>query len=167
MPENKPKENIDHGKLLLEWTFPEYIPHKRGKAWYFWTLAISLALFIWSIVVADYLYTLIIVAIGLIFLLQNKRAPGLLDCRIKEDGLEIGRNFYAFRDIKKFYLIYRPPEVKTIYLDFKTGLRPTLPIPLESQNPIKVREILKKYLDEDLEKEEEPAADAISRSLKI
>lgn len=167
MPENKPKENIDHGKLLLKWTFPEYLPHKRGKAWYFWTLAIGLALLIWSIVVSNYLFTLIIVVISLIFVLQNRRTPALLECQIKEDGLEIGRNFYAFRDLKKFYLIYRPPEVKTLYLDFKTGLRPTLPILLENQNPLKVREVLKNYLDEDLEKEEEPAADAISRSLKI
>lgn len=166
MPEEQ-KNKTDHGETLTAWTFPEFAAHQRGKTWYFSIIVICAAVLIWSAFTANYLFSLIIIIIGLILILQNRQKAAVLPCQIKEDGLEVGRNFYNYKDIKKFYIIYQPPEVKTLYFDFKSTLRPTLPIPLESQNPLKVREILKKYLEEDLEKEEEPASDAITRSLKI
>ncbi|MFA5069854.1 MAG: hypothetical protein WC528_01085 [Patescibacteria group bacterium] len=167
MPDNNQKEKIDHGKTLAAWIFPEFIVHKRGKAWYLTALILTAAVLIWSIFAKNYLFILIIVIIGIIFILQNRQSPPLIECRIKEDGIELSRNFYPFHDLKKFYIIYQPPLVKNIYFDFKSAVRPTLPIPLEKENPLKIREILKKYLDEDLEKEDEPTSDALSRVLKI
>jgi len=167
MPENNQKEQIDHGRTLAAWTFPEFVVHKRGKTWYISALIITVAVIIWSIFSKNYLFIIIIVIIGIIFIMQNRQSPPPIECRIKEDGIELGRNFYPFRDLKKFYIIYQPPLVKNIYFDFKSAVRPTLPISLEKENPLKIREILKKYLDEDLEKEEEPTSDAISRTLKI
>jgi hypothetical protein len=166
MPEEQ-KKDVDHGQTLASWTFPEFSAHQRGKIWYSSIIIICAAVLIWSAFTANYLFSLIVIIFGLILVLQNRQKAAVLPCQIKEDGLEVGRNFYNFKDIKKFYIIYQPPEVKTLYFDFKSTLRPTLPIPLENQNPLKVREILKKYLEEDLEKEEEPASDAVSRSLKI
>ena len=167
MPENKPKENIDHGKLLISWPIPEFSRHSRGKTWYTWSSLIIIGLLIWAVATANYLFAIITILIAIIFIFQNRRSPGLIECRIMEDGLEMGHSFYAFRDIREFWLIYQPPEVKMLYVEFKGTLRPTLTVPLENQNPLKIREILKKYIDENLEKEEEPTSDTISRSLKI
>jgi len=166
MAEEK-KQIPDRGKTLLSWKFTEYDIPNRGKLWYISTLIISAAILIWSIMTANYLFTLVIILVGIIFIFQNRKKPQILECRIKEDGLEVGTSFYDYDDIKKFWIVYRPPETKSLYIDFKGSLKPTLPISLEKQNPLEVRKILKKYIEEDLEKEEEPASDQISRSLKI
>ena len=42
-----------------------------------------------------------------------------------------------------------------------------LSIPLEKQNPIKIRKILLKYIDEDLDKDEESFSEILGRRLKI
>jgi hypothetical protein len=86
---------------------------------------------------------------------------------IREDGLEIGRNFYSYRDLNNFWIIYQPPEVKKIYVSFKSRIAAPLVISLENQNPLKIRKTLLEYLPEDLEKEEEPASDSLSRTFKI
>ncbi|MDZ7797987.1 MAG: hypothetical protein U5L76_00115 [Patescibacteria group bacterium] len=166
MAEEK-KEIPDRGKTLLSWDFSEYDIPNRGKLWYVSTLLISAAILVWSIFTGNYLFTLVIILVGIIFVFQNRKKPKILECRIKEDGIETGTSFYDYNDIKKFWIVYRPPETKVLYIDFKSSLKPTLPISLEKQNPLEVRKVLKKYIEEDLEKEEEPASDQISRSLKI
>jgi len=168
MPKNSQQgQNIDRGKTLLSWKLPEFHQPERGKMWYISTLIIAAAIIIWSAFTANYLFMIIIILVSIIFIVQNRQKAKLIECKIKEDGIELGRNFYDYNDIKNFWIVYHPPEVKSIYIDFKSTLRPTLPISLENQNPLKVREVLKKYLEEDLEKEEEPASDSISRALKI
>ena len=166
MPETTTK-TPNQGKTLQSWPFSEFNPLKRGRKWYIWAIVISLAVLIWSLATANYLFALIIIIIAIIFIFQNRRPGQLIECRLKERGIEIGRNFYAYTDIKNFWIVYRPPEVKAIFIDFKSALRPTLSIPLEKENPLKVREILKKYIEEDLEKEEEPSADSIARTFKL
>ena len=42
-----------------------------------------------------------------------------------------------------------------------------LGIPLQGNNPLLVREYILQYLPENLDREEEPASDAIARVLKI
>ncbi|MCH7492666.1 hypothetical protein IID19_03715, partial [Patescibacteria group bacterium] len=62
---------------------------------------------------------------------------------------------------------YEPPEVKNLYFDFKTGIRPSISISLESQNPVNIRKKLLEYLEEDTEKENESFSDGLSRMLKL
>jgi len=102
----------------------------------------------------------------LIIFLHSTKKPDKVSLAITEDGLEVGNNFYLYKEIKKFWIIYEPPDVKNLYFDFK-GLRPTLIIPLENKNPVQIRKILLDYLDEDLEKEDESLSEYLGRKLKI
>lgn len=179
----------DHGKILASWKFSEFIKPERTKAWYFWALLIVGGLFIWAIITFNFLFALVILMIVFILLLHNKREPQELEFKITEDGLVIARSlnrnegrqsnpvvndkaivsqrFYSYKEIKSFYIIYEPPQVKTLYFQLKSSLRPRLSIPLETQNPLKIRKILLKYLEEDLEKDTEPLSDQLARILKL
>jgi hypothetical protein len=42
-----------------------------------------------------------------------------------------------------------------------------MPIPLENQNPLDIRKLLTEYLEEDLDKEDEPISEGLSRWLKL
>lgn len=165
MPEETKKE--DHGKILASWTFPEFIKYERTIGWYIGISIVIIAIAVFAIMSKSYLFLIFIILVIGIYYLRGKREPTMIKFNITEDGLEVGESFYQYKDIKNFWIIYEPPEVKMLYFDFKTGIRPRLSILLENQNPLKVRKILLDYLEEDLTKENESFTDGMMRMLKL
>ena len=47
---------------------------------------------------------------------------------------------------KSFFIIYQPPEVKSLYFEFKALTKPRLVIPLKDQNPVEIRKTLLEHL---------------------
>lgn len=157
----------DVGKTILQWKFPEYEEHERGISWYVVTGVLSVAFLIYAILVSNFLFAIIIVIIDLIILIQVNRKPDRIDFKITDQGLLIGTSFTPYRNIGKFWIIYNPPKVKTLYFNFKSTLKPNITIPLENKNPLRVRETLLQYIEEDLEKEEESNSEQIRKFLKL
>jgi hypothetical protein len=157
----------DVGKTILQWKFPEYEEHERGMLWYIGTGIISIAFLIYAIVVSNFLFAIIIVIIDLIILIQVNRKPDRIDFKITDEGFLIGTSFTPYRNVSKFWIIYNPPKVKTLYINFKTTIKPNITIPLENKNPLRVREVLLQYVEEDLEKEEESNSEQIRKFLKL
>lgn len=156
----------DHGQTLAEWTFPEFTKYKKTRGWYFGITIFLLVLVLVGIFTQSYLFLLIIALVILIYYIRSRREPATINFGITEDGLEVGEAFYPYKNIKNFWIIYEPPEVKNLYVSFKV-LRPSLSIALLNQNPIKIRKILLNYLQEDLTKENESFADGLMRMLKL
>ena len=100
------------------------------------------------------------------FILHNKE-PLEIEFKITQNGIEINNEKYSFKDLENFWVVYEPPHVKNLYFKFKASFKPTLIIPLLDKNPIKVREILKEYLLEDLDKESESNVESLARVFKI
>lgn len=117
----------------------------------------------WS---GNYVFVLLLVLFALTFYLVG-RHPQAVRCTVSVDGVTVGRTFYPYGELKCFWIIYQPPEVKTLYLEFTNLLKPRLPIPLEDQNPVSIRHYLMDYIPEDLNQQEEPVWDQISRILKL
>ena len=157
----------DNGKKLLEWEFDEYAKYRRGFWWYVLATAAAVSMVVWALIDRNILFAIIILIVAVLLFALSRRSPAQIIIRITEDGVEVGRNFYAYTELKNFWLFYRPPELKKLYLHFKTALRPSLVVHLEDQNPVTLRQTLLHYLTEDLEQEEEPATDEISRRLKL
>ena len=165
------KENIikqeDHGQVLLKWDFPEYAQYQRSRSWHIiMTLVLIIAIF-YSFLAGNFLFTIFLILFGLIIILHLRHSPIKVEMKIFEDGLMIGSKFYEWTDIKSFRLVYRPSETKRLYLDLKNVLLSDLSVSLEDQNPLEVRNILKEYLEEDLNKGEETLIDRLNRWLKI
>lgn len=159
-------KNESHGKILISWNFSEHPRYTRTIGWYIGFGVIVCGLLIYALMTANFLFALIIVMMAVIILVHQFKEITKINFAIFEDGIKVGTKFYPWEDFKSFWIIYKPPEVKTLYFDFK-GLRPTLPIYLEDQNPVQVREILLQYLKEDVSRESEPAGDELARWLKI
>ncbi|MFA5021875.1 MAG: DUF5673 domain-containing protein [Patescibacteria group bacterium] len=164
--EKNDSEAPDYGQIFFAWKFPEFHPHQRGRGWYITGGIVAILLLIFSIFTADVLFGLIIILSTLIILLFQQ-SKNEVEFKITEDGILVNSKFYKYKAIKNFYIIYEPPEVKTLYFEPNNLFIPRIPIYLDSQNPVKIREVLKQYLDEDLEREEEPMSDAMSRTFKL
>ncbi len=167
MPEEKITSD-DRGKELHAWDFPEFIKYTFTKRWLMIMAVLGVAVLTYAILNKIYLLIIIEILLLVIYLTRARRNPATINIKIMEDGVTLSNNkFYPWSDLKNFWIIYEPPEVKNLYLEFKTGIRPTLTIPLETQNPLSIRKTLLEYLPEDMEKENEPFSDGLSRTMKL
>ena len=157
----------DYGKTLFFWEFLEFEKHKKGLVWYLGLIIVGGALLVYSVVTFNFLFALIIVLIAFIIFIHSFREPQKIKFGITEDGIKLGEKFFPFKELSKFWIIYDPPKVKTLYIDFKSVIKPTLSVPFLDQDPISIRKALLNYLEEDLEREEEDASDALGKFLKL
>lgn len=165
----QPIQNVEsRGKVLMQWTFAENQTQSRGLAWYIAATIVGLAFLTYAILDHNYLFALMIILIAFIYYTQSRTTPLQLAFVLYSTGIQIGDTFYLYREFKDFAIIYEPPTIKRLYLHSKTMvLRNELSIPLNDQNPVKVRKILLDYLPEDLEMEKESGSDTATRVLKI
>ena len=165
------KEQIEdpiYGKLLLDWTFPEYEHHKRGFKWYLLISLIFLLVIIYSFITGNFLFVVFLIIFAVIIFSSDHRSPRKVSIAIFEDGIKVGENkFYNWSDIKNFHLVYQPPQVTRLYIDLKNVILSDLSVPLEGKDPLRIRKILKEYLEEDLDREHETLMDRLNRWLKI
>lgn len=161
-------ENSFVGEVLHEWSVPEYEQHIRTIPWYVIMGIIGVALVAYAVLTGNFLFALILVLFSIIIFLQSHQAPIIIPFRITELGLVVNNRFYAFSELDKFYIIYNPQdEAKMLYVETHSITRPALRIPLMDMDPNDVRMTLREFLEEDLEKEEEPFSDMFARKWRI
>jgi len=167
MPEKITEQTLV-GDTLHEWTVQEYEHHSdRGRLWYFLMITLGLVLVVYGMVTGNFLFALIIILSAIILFLQSHQTPPQVLFQITELGVILGSRFFAYSELENFYIIYSPPDVKTLYLEPKGVMRPRITIPLLDTNPIEVKHTLREFLEEDFEKEDEPLSDRAARNWRI
>lgn len=156
----------DYGKVFFEWQVPEYLTHERSSLWYIGMIVVALALIIYSIFTANFLFALIVILVAFIIFLKSYYSPALLNFQITEEGIMLGNQFFPWERIKNFYIIYKPPAVKKIFFNLKS-FAPDLSISIRDANPLLIREKLLVYLAEDLEKDRQSLEDLMEILLKL
>lgn len=163
MPENIKKSE----QAPLSWTFPEYVRHERTRGWYIMAVLVAGAMLAYALLTSNWLFALIIIMVGMVLVINHRSEPATVAIAITADGLKLGAKEYKYSEFSKFWIIYQPPEIKSLYLEFKSGVRPRLTISLEKENPLQVKSFLREYLEEDLEQEAEPFSETMGRIFKI
>lgn len=152
----------------ISWTIPEYKEYKRGWWWYAIALVVVVGLLIYSISTSNFLFALIIIIASAIIIVDDSQKPRKIKVEISDDGFDLGQKSYDFDEFKDFSIIYKPKDnIKTLYFEFRNGIRPRLSIPLQNRNPLIIRNFLLQYLDEDLERIAQPFSERIGKLLKL
>jgi len=165
----------------LSWQVPEYEQKERDRKWYvIATTFLFIFLFFcffeissWKIVFlgvnSNFIFALILVLSTIITLINDGQEPAMVDFKIGPEGINIGKRFYDYDELRHFSVIYKPNmEVKHLYLEFKNSfVHPRLSIHLYEQDPIAVRSYLLRYLDEDLERLGPPISEQLTKLLKL
>jgi hypothetical protein len=157
----------EYGTEYFSWMIDEYPRYERGFFWYIFMGAAAVGLLIYSVLTANFLFALIIVMIVMIMYLTSFSRGNKIRFSITETGLVVGGSFYPYKNIRRYWFIYEPPEVKNIYFEFKSPLSPRLSVTLGEMNPNKVRQALGQMLLEDLNEDDEPMSDYLARLLKL
>lgn len=167
MPHNLAKENINFGDVFLKWSVKEYQKYERSRRWYAVAAIIGLMLVVYAVVAANYLFAMVIVLFGAILLMGAMGEPLEIPFAITSAGIIIGDKFYRYSELAGFWVIYNPPDVKNLYFSFNQLFHHRLQVPLGDLDPRSVRDFLNQYLSEDLEQEDEPLSDRISRLFRL
>ena len=129
--------------------------------------AIGVIMIIYAVFTSNYLFALIVVMAAIIVQIFIKKEPAKVKIDITTQGVRVNDNYYSFEtDLRSFWILYNPPQLKTLNFDRKQALLPGLTLQLEDQNPIKLREELLRFIPEDTEREE-TTAEKTARRLGI
>ncbi len=156
----------DIGKVFLGWEFPEVEDRQIGKLQAVGLTILLAGVLIYAVMTSNFLFAMIIVLSVFIIIFQYFRPTAKIRIQLSEDGVLIDEKFYPYKVLQSFWMIYEPPQIKYLYLDFKNGLKKSLPIPLQDINPLKVREILQNFIPEDFEREEVEFDEIFAKMIK-
>ncbi len=158
---------INIGSPQLEWEVDEFPAHSRGKLWYTISAVLGVALIVYSIATANFLFAVIILMIGVITLLSTFQKPDRVPVILTNTGVVVADMYYDFEAIKDFSLAYDPPHVKNLYFEFHSPWHPLLTVPLEDTDPNEVRSLLLPFCLENLHRVEENLTDVVRRMYKL
>jgi hypothetical protein len=162
------QEKKSSGPEEISWKIAEYTKYPRDKKWYIIASIIAIGLIIYAIIDKNYFFALIIILSSGLIIFFNNEPPKKITVTLKYDGIELGSRFYEFYSIQNFYIIYRPKEnIRRLYFEFKSAIRQRLSIDLDKQDPVKVRNYLRQYIDEDLDKEHEPLSEGLAKIFRL
>lgn len=158
----------NYGQPIINWQIPEYRSQNRTKTWYIGACIVAFVMLIYSFITANFLFSVIIIIAALVIILNDRQSPTTVNVSITTEGLLVGNKFYDYDEIKNFSFVYKPRlDIKNLYFEFKSPMKHRLTLPLDNLDPLPIKNNLLKYLPEDLERENIPFSESISRFLKL
>ncbi len=151
----------------FSWSVVEYPHHERGFWWYLVATLVGGALIVYALVTGNIMFAFIVVIFALILFILSRVPPRSLLVVIDDTGITVGSHKYLWKELKSFWIIYEPPALKNLYLEFGAGFRSRLTLGLEDGDPVAIREFLMQYIPEESDKTDEPMSDWLGRILKI
>ncbi len=116
----------------------------------------------------NFLFALIIILATVVLMIDDSHEPRLVDFIIGTEGIVIDDTFFDYDDFTNFSIIFKPAEdLKVLYLTHHGFFRPRYSIQMDEMDPIEVRNLLIRYLKEDLDRTDESNTDFFARILKI
>lgn len=164
---HKSVPNTGIGKILYSFITPECRDHKRGNTWFIGMgLVVLLAVF-WGIFEQSLSIVLLAILLGGMYTITHNKPSADISVKFTDIGLQWKEKFFLYQSITAFWIIWKPEDgVFTLHIIMSSGLLKELVIPIQNQDPAKIREILGYYVPE-IEGREERFTDLIIRMLKL
>ncbi|MBX4205196.1 MAG: hypothetical protein KW788_03370 [Candidatus Doudnabacteria bacterium] len=154
---------MENKKII--WTAQEFKVHKKPVVWYVAFAIVAVGLIAYAIYNRNILtlLTFVLLVITGFFLAHQK--PRQMQYELNTTGVVLGQITYPYRNIKKFWIIYTP-ENKSVNFETIAYINNQISMELGRQNPLVIKQFLKNYLQEDLNKEES-FTDILARRIKF
>ncbi len=133
---------------LLRWEALEYHSKARNLRHNLALFGIFFLLIAYGLFTNNLLMSILFILLGAVFYMYENKPPKKINIAILEDGIFIKDQVYPFDSIESFWIDYEPGEKKELSLQTKTVFLPHIKVPLENQNPLKVRKILLNFIPE-------------------
>lgn len=155
------------GQDAFAWETASFPGRERGPGWYLALAAAALFLIAYAVWTANFLFAFLILLGAVLLILASQKKPRKVLVQIGDLGIVWDGQLSLFQDLDTFAIVYQPPLTKTLYIERKAGVVPRLAISLEDQDPVALRDHLRRYVREDLDLQTEHLSDIVARLLKI
>lgn len=150
----------------ITWQAPEFIHYPKSTAWFALLAVIGTALTGYALWQKDFLTAALFALLCLTVFYFSRKKPKILTITLTTESLSFGEVRLPWQRIKSFWIIYNPPEVKTLNFETSAYLNRLITIQLAEADPSEIRKFLLEYLPEE-ENHDEQLSDKISRKLKF
>ena len=140
---------------LLSWKAYKFENFERHPWWGIILFILLVILLTYSLLTDNFLLSIILILAGIIVYLFENKDPEIYHFAICETGIIAHDRFYSFLDIEDFWIFYEPGKLGRKELSLKTTNKffPYVHLPLGEQNPNQIRDVLLKYIPEEVHKE--------------
>lgn len=132
----------------IYWEAPSfyYNPQKR----YLSLLIISLLSGAAALLIFNYdtLTSIFLIMSSLVLILYGTQKPTISRITISQSGILVDDRMYNYRELKSFWIEYRPGGIKELSLESARWYLPYIKIMLNNQNPVEVRSLVINFLPE-------------------
>jgi hypothetical protein len=150
----------------LSWHAPEFPEHPKPLVWYVIYGLATGTLVMYGVSVDSWTTAVAFLFFGIMGIYAASRKPKSVLVRVNGQGIEVDGNRYPYESIRRFWVLYHPPHIKSIYFETSAYFNGLVKVELAQQDPRPVRELLARYLEENLDGEE-PMVDVIARRLRF
>lgn len=160
---NQPRNRA--GKIIT-WNAPEYAEAKKNPLWFVALAVVMGVVVLYGINAGSWSMVTVFILITLLMLYFGAQKPRTISVRLDATGVSVNNILYEYKVIRKFWMVYYPPEVKVLYLETGAYLNNLVRIELGKQDPVAVKNFLLQYLEEDLDGKES-MVDILARKLRF
>ena len=153
-------------KNVIEWEAPEYVQHEKGWKWFFVAGLIDIGFCVYAVLTQNWTLLVAIVLLTAMYVWQHGNVPRHIKIIVSRAGIKVGNKEYPYQNIKSFWIIYKPPHVKTLNIRANSKILPDVSIQLGDQDPVELRTYLCSQIREE-EGREETGVDALIRIFKL
>lgn len=131
-----------------KWRTIESSSRKIDQNFYIFGTVLITLIVIYALATNSPIMAITFVLIGIVGFITLEQSPQSLQCSISKEGVSVNRSLYTFESIQSFCIIEKGNE-SYISLKISSALTPFIHIPLGTENPQIIREMLAKSIQED------------------
>lgn len=150
----------------ITWQSPEFIYYHKSPGWYLGLAIFGLITMGYAVWRTDYLMLFTLIVMFTVAYFYAGRKPKTITVTLSGKGVSLDKNLYYYKNLQSFWILYEPPEVKTLNFETTNYLNRDITIQLENEDPNEIREFLLNFLPENLDREES-TTDRLFRRLKF
>lgn len=92
---------------------------------------------------------------------RRDKNPKPIKCKIKSEGIQVNNELFPYENLKSFWIFYDPPYHQELSIRSRKALTGYIRIPIGEEDPVKIRELLLKFIPE--KRQEEAMVDSFAR----
>ncbi|MEK7544891.1 MAG: hypothetical protein AAB551_02055 [Patescibacteria group bacterium] len=156
--------HFDHG--ILDWQTTQYNAYEKGVLWYVIFTAVISLFIVYAFYSKDYFFAAAMIAFGVAYAILQREKPKNVKVILSKYGIKVGNDVYPYSEVIAFWLIYKPPYVKTLNFRIKNRWAQDLVINIHKEDPAEIREMLGSIIPE-WKGKQEAFAESLVRLLRL
>src|SRR3989344_5790671 len=123
----------------IQWNAPEYLHYPKGGWWYGIISLLALGIVGYFAYSRDFLTATLFLALAGLLIFFARKSPRNLEIELGPGGLKINAFRIPYHEIKTFWVVYEPPEIKTLNFETPAPLNRYLTLQRGNEDPVAIQ----------------------------